>query len=645
MPERQNVLEQLVEHTHEGFWYIDVHARTLDVNPAMCRILARPREEIIGKSIFDFVDAENLRIFKAEIAARRAGTASGTYELALSRPSGELVPCINNAHSVWNAQGVRIGSIGLWTDISKLKQAEAELRQIRDTLEERVEARTAELEENERRLREAHKIARLGSWEVDSDGALTWSDEVFEVLGADPAQFDGTSASFYNFVHPDDRDRVRDESQNAWDNLDRYETVHRVVTRNGKIRTVRESAEVLRDDDGRAYRLAGTVQDVSEQVATEGRLRKAQRMEAIGQLTGGIAHDFNNLLGVIMGSAEFLQMSESYDAELVESILHATKRGAELTHQMLAYARQQPLNARQFSMSRLVEGKMGLLPRILGATISVSFQTSDDLWTVLADASQVEDALLNLVINARHAMPDGGNLVIECSNEVISDYELSDESGLKPGEFVVLSVSDDGCGMTPEVLKKATDPFFTTKGAEGSGLGLSMVYGFASQSGGHLSIYSQPGVGTTVKLYLPRARNDAQEPPADQRKAVPLGRGERILVIEDDAAVRDLVERLLFSLNYQMVCAKDAPSAQEILDVDTAFDLVLSDVVLPNGLSGPEFAEKISTRLPDLRFVFMSGYPAVTSGSNTPLRPDSILVKKPFSRETVAAALRQVLDG
>ena len=644
MSGRQSVLEQLVEHTSEGFWYIDVDAITLDINPAMCRILGRPTQEVIGRSVFDFVDEDNLAIFRKEIAARKAGIASGSYEIALRRPSGELVTCINNAHSVWSADGTRIGSIGLWTDISKLKRIEAELRQVRASLEERVEERTAELAQNERRLREAHKIARLGSWEVDGHGGLIWSDEVFELFGADPTEFDGTSESFYRHVHPDDRERVREESSYAWEKLDRYETVHRVVTRDGKTKTVRESAAVLRDSEGRAYRLSGTVQDVTDQVATEARLRQAQRMEAIGQLTGGIAHDFNNLLGVIMGSAEFLQMSESYDAELVESILHATKRGAELTSQMLAYARKQPLNASQFSVASLVESKMTLLSRTLGTMISVRLQAADGLWNVLADAGQVEDALLNLVINARHAMRDGGNLIIECFNETVSEHELSEQSSLRPGDYVVLSVSDDGMGMTKDVLEQATDPFFTTKGTEGSGLGLSMVFGFASQSGGHLCIYSELNVGTTVKLYLPRALGGRSEQGLDHADSAPLGNRERILVIEDDPAVRIIVERVLESLNYSYVSTADAQAARAALNSDNSFDLMLSDVVLPNGLSGPELAEQIGVQHPELKVMFMSGYPAAAVGANRKIVSKYRLLRKPFRREEVARALRTVFD-
>ena len=643
MPQRARALEQLVERTHEGFWYIDVDAKTLDVNPAMCRILDRPREEVIGRSIFDFVDEENLRIFQKEIAARRAGTRTGTYEIALRRPSGENVPCINNASSILNDDGVRVGSIGLWTDVSKLKAVEAELRQMRATLEERVEARTEQLRHNEARLHEAHRIARLGSWEVDSEGRMEWSEEVFDLLGADRESFDGTTDSFFRLVHPDDLDRVITESTYARQHLDRYETVHRVVLPDDSVRTVRESAAVTRDETGAAIRLSGTVQDITEQVAAEEKLRAAQKMEAVGQLSGGIAHDFNNLLGVIIGSAEFMEMSERYDAELVANIKHAAERGAELTHRMLAYARRQPLKASQFNMAEMMAGMMQVLKRSLGAGIMIGFSADEDLWPVLADAGQLEDALLNLSINARDAMQGGGTLTITCTNEIVDADVAAQDPDTSQGEFVVLSVSDTGTGMPEEVQKKATEPFFSTKGTNGSGLGLSMVFGFARQSGGNLTITSREGFGTTIKLYLRRATGaETAERAVGPVELVP-GSDEHVLVIEDDEVFGQLVQRMLETLNYRTTRVRDTTEARVQLDSGTDFDLILSDVVLPNGQSGPEFAEEIERERPELRTIFMSGFPAFAEQQKELIGPDRVLLNKPISRAALASAIRNAL--
>lgn len=646
MVNRERVLEQLVERTHEGFWFIDPGGQTLDVNPAMCQILDRPRDQILGRSIYDFVDAYNREVFQKEIAARRAGTRTGTYEIALQRPSGQNVPCINNASSIWDDNGERIGSIGLWTDISRLKAVESELRVTRESLADRVEQRTAELRESENRLREALRLARLGSWEVEDGGRLTWSDEVFEMFGVDPDTFDGTSETFYRVVHPNDRDRVREETEQAWQHLDRYDTTHRIVRPDGQTRMVRESASVVRGPDGQAQRLSGAVQDITEQVDLEFKLRHAQKMDAIGQLSGGIAHDFNNLLAIILGSAEYMQMQAKYDGELTASIMRAAERGADLTHRLLAYARRQPLQTMQVDLGSLVSGMMDMLRRTLGGAITFDFRFEAGLWKVSADPGQVEDALLNLAINARDAMPGGGNLVIECASARLDEDYVARNPEARVGDYVVLSVSDNGTGMTDEVRERATEPFFTTKqDGQGTGLGLSMIYGFAQQSGGHLSIYSEHGQGTTVKLYLPRylGTGDPNRVPAETD--VEIGRGEAVLVIEDDVAVGRLAVRLLDSLNYRPTLVGDADAAQGAIDSGGPFDLILSDVVLPGGVSGPSFIERLAETHPDIPVVFMSGYPNVAARKNGFVGSDNILLNKPFRRDQIARVLRDALDG
>lgn len=646
MESRVRVLEQLVDRTHEGFWFIDVSGATLDVNPAMCRILARERDQIIGQSVYDFVDDVNKEVFEREIAARRAGTRTGTYEISLQRPDGVLVPCINNASSVWDDDGARIGSIGLWTDITKLKEVESELRVIRESLADRVEERTAQLRQSENRLREAHRLARLGTWDVDEAGLLNWSEEAFDLFGLEPADFDGTSASFYRLVHPDDRDRVMAETQYAWDNLDRYETVHRIIRPDGDVRTVRESAAVLRDENGQTYRLNGAVQDVTEQVEADTKLRRAQKMEAIGQLSGGIAHDFNNLLAIIMGSAEYLQVIQKYDDELVESILKASERGAGLTHRLLAYARRQPLQPMAVNLPSLVSGMFELLRRTLGADVSLEMRCEPDVWQASADPGQVEDALLNLAINARDAMPTGGNLIIECQSMHLDEAYVRENPEARVGDYAVLAVSDNGVGMSGETLERSTEPFFTTKPeGVGSGLGLSMIYGFAQQSGGHLTIYSEQGKGTTVRLYLPRHGGEEAGPREALDGAVEIGRGETILVIEDDEAVGRFAVRLLESLNYKPTLVDEAVAARALLETAGPFDLILSDVVLPNGVSGPAFIDEIAPLYPNTKVLFMSGYPNVAARKNGFVGSDRILLNKPFRRDQIARALREALDG
>lgn len=642
--DRERVLEQLVSRTNEGFWFIDPTGSTLDVNPAMCRILQRPRDEVLGRPVYDFVDAENLDVFRREIAARRAGVNTGTYEIALLRPDGSNVPCINNASSVWDDDGRRIGSIGLWTDISRLKEVELQLREIRTTLEQRVADRTRELERSHKRLRRAHSIARLGSWEAHGDGAVDWSPEVFDLMGIDPADFDGRSATFYARLHPDDRASVSAATKAAWDTGKPYDCIHRVIMPNGDIRTLRESAEVICDDRGTVVKLSGTVQDITSQVEAEAQLRQAQKMEAIGQLTGGIAHDFNNLLAVIRGSAELLDRVDDTDNALVSSIVDAADRGASLTHRLLAYARKQPLRTSPVKIDALVSDLMEMLSRSLGEGVEIVYEAEPDLWTAFADPNQLKDSILNLAINARDAMTDGGLLTIAALNETIHAESEIQSPELAPGEYVVVQITDTGHGMSAETLAHATDPFFTTKRpGTGSGLGLSMVQGFAQQSHGGLFVESAAGRGTKVSLFLPRAAQDSEPRRAkDTGRAAKGGNGEAILVIEDDEHVRRMTERLLLTLNYEPVSAAGLSDARLALNGERGIDLILSDVVLRAGANGLRFADEVRESHPNVRMLFMSGYSDFEAFGEHKSLAEGILAK-PFSRTEIATAVSKAL--
>ena len=333
--------------------------------------------------------------------------------------------------------------------------------------------------------------------------------------------------------------------------------------------------------------------DITEQRESEARLRQAQKMEAVGQLTGGIAHDFNNLLGVIMGNAEILADRVGDTDPQLGAILSATRRGAELTNRLLAFSRRQALAPKSIDLDELILGMTDLLARTLGETILVTATKTPGLWRAVADPGQLENALINLAINARDAMPEGGKLVIETVNMPLRNSAVAKRHGVSTGEYVALLVTDNGHGMTPEVLARAADPFFTTKGVgQGSGLGLSMVEGFARQSGGFLTIESSPGAGAMVKVVLPRAKEDSERPASDRKAREPRARGERILVVEDDSGVRDLAVSILKRLGYRVMEAQDGRAALEILQQPEAIDLILTDVVLPGGLSGPELVIK-----------------------------------------------------
>jgi CheY-like chemotaxis protein len=369
-------------------------------------------------------------------------------------------------------------------------------------------------------------------------------------------------------------------------------------------------------------------------------------MEAIGQLTGGVAHDFNNLLAVILGNAELLDLRSRENNGLVQAIIHAAMRGEELTYRLLAFSRQQPLQPRSIDLAALVAGMSDILERALGEMIEIETFAESGLWMARADAGQVENTLLNLANNARDAMVGGGKLRIECANVRGDEATAAQTSEAIAGDYVMLAVSDTGVGMSEAVLERVFEPFFTTKDVgEGSGLGLSMVYGFAKQSDGHVIIDSKAGKGTTVKLFLPRSKDAAVQAGKAVTDRIPHGRGEVVLVIEDDPDVRELAAGILDSLGYRVITAPTADTARTVLEETERIDLVLSDVVLPAGTSGPAFVREARARRPGLKVVFMSGYVGEAVTRNGLPEPDTILLSKPFQRHEMAEALRTALDG
>ncbi|MFM2129954.1 MAG: hypothetical protein RL477_1500 [Pseudomonadota bacterium] len=416
----------------------------------------------------------------------------------------------------------------------------------------------------------------------------------------------------------------------------------------GSVRTRLFTRAPQFDEAGRVIGYVSIGQDISDVKKLEAALAQSQKLEAIGQLTGGIAHDFNNLLAVIMGNAELAMAGDPENNKEVNSIMRAARRGADLTQRLLAFSRRQPLQPRSIHLPELINGMMELVKRTLGETIHVAFNAKPDLPLVMVDPGQLENVILNLAINSRDAMPRGGYLSVELS-EVDLDESFGDpHEAVTPGHYVLLEVSDTGVGMSEDVRKRAVEPFFTTKDVgKGSGLGLSMAYGFARQSGGHLSIYSEPGIGTTVKIYLPVAADNAPQTASDALpEAPPFGKGEKILFVEDDPDVLRLVASMLRTLDYRVTSVVNARAALECLERGETFDLLLTDVVLPGGMNGPELAKIAAERWPSMKALFVSGYPAHATSHYSPISDlGDRLLGKPFTRDALARRLRAVLDG
>ena len=388
--------------------------------------------------------------------------------------------------------------------------------------------------------------------------------------------------------------------------------------------------------------------DVTQRVQSEMALRQAQKMETIGQLTGGVAHDFNNLLQIIGANLDLLvadALGNERNAGRLQSAVSAVERGSRLTGQLLSFARRHPLAPGVTNLGRLLPDMADLLRRTLGERVELEFITAGGLWNTLVDQSQLENAVLNLAINARDAMPMGGKLTIELANASLDETYAKQESEVKAGQYVMIAVSDTGTGMAPDVAARAFEPFYTTKPeGQGTGLGLSQVYGFVKQSGGHIKIYSEPGEGTTVKLYLPRSKLTPQWSAPSLVEPM-QGRGETVLVVEDDDAVRSTVTDMLAELGYSVMRAEHAEQALEILKSGAKADILFTDVVMPGATSARELGRHAKEMQPGIKVLFTSGYTQNSIVHNGRLDEGVDLLSKPYRKDELARKLRSLLQN
>lgn len=525
----------------------------------------------------------------------------------------------------------------------------------------------------EERLRIAQTAGRVGSFEyVPGFATVTVSPQFCSLLGVVPA--DTLATNSVNALVAEGDPPLLDPGLREVGELPYAEMRVRLAD-SGETRWLARRGEALRDDATTDLRHVGVIYDVTEtkrsEVAlrelnetleervrsavaerqeAEQQLRQSQKMEAVGQLTGGIAHDFNNLLTGIVGSLDLMQTrinegrTESL-ARYAKLAMSSAQRAAALTHRLLAFSRQQPLEARPVDVNRLVRSMDDLLRRSLGERVGLEVVVAGGLWLTLCDPNQLENAVLNLAINARDAMRDGGRLTVETANAFLDDAYVAREIGVKAGQYVCVGVTDTGTGMPANVVAKAFDPFFTTKPiGQGTGLGLSMIYGFAKQSEGNVKIYSEPGAGTTVKLYLPRYRGEVEEPVAVAGETPKAEAGETVLVVEDDTTVRSLVVEVLQELGYRTLEAADGPSGLRVLQADEQVDLLVTDVGLP-GLNGRQLADKGREERPGLKVLFMTGYAENAAFGNGHLGPSMQMITKPFSVEGLATKIKSIIES
>jgi len=470
-----------------------------------------------------------------------------------------------------------------------------------------------------------------------------------DMLGVAPEELMSGAAEIEGLIVPEDRQQFIGAHETSAARLSPIAIEFRLRRRpDGALRWWQLNSTPLRQPDG-SLLWDGIALDITDRKAAEERLHQALKMEAIGHITGGIAHDFNNLLAIMLGNAELLAEREvsgdSSRRAMLQNIIDAGERAAELTRRLLAFARRQPLAPRTVDLNALLEVMKPLLKGALGRGIEVALDLHPGLWRAEVDRDQVENAVLNLALNARDAMPNGGRILIATGNETIDAGRAESFGGIRPGPYVELRVSDNGTGMTPEVAARAVEPFFTTKPVgKGSGLGLSMIFGLAKQSGGHLSIDSVLGEGTTVRLYLPKGEADALDQASGEFAAGSVSPARlTVLLVEDDAAVRNTVAGMILSLGYRVVTAPDSAAALSLLQAEQAPDLLMTDVVMPGGVDGLELARRARAQFPSLRVLLASGYNhGLNSGDQEP-EPGIRLIGKPFRLTELAEELRRAL--
>ena len=626
----------LYQHAPAPLHAVDQASQIVAVNRAWLDLLGYARDEVLNRQVTDFLTAESARLYRDAVPAAAArGEAIRDLELHVLTGNRREIAVALSAQPIG-------GETGAWAAALRV-----------------LPTRTKDPENGVRD--QAYRVLLEGITDyaiymLDPEGRVSnWNPGAARIKGYTSAEI--IWQHFSRFYGEDDRAAGRPALGLATAAREgRFESEGWRIRKDGSRFWASVVIDAIRDDAGRLVGYAKVTRDMTERLMQQEMLEQAraalvqsQKMEAIGQLTGGVAHDFNNLLTAVLGNLELLaRQPEAQNAtpqRLIGNAKRAVDRGANLTRRLLAFSRRQALAPTPTDLNRLVAGMSDMLRRTLGEGIGVETVLAGGLWATLIDQNQLEAALLNLAVNSRDAMPEGGKLTIETANTYLDEDYAASRSEVTPGQHVMLAVTDTGEGMSPDIQARAFEPFYTTKGADqGTGLGLSQVYGFVKQSGGHVAIYSEPGHGTTVKIYLPRYVGEGMpEPAAERQPALASGQGETVLIVEDDEAVRQYASAALRQLGYNVYEAADGPSALRILETQTDISLLFSDVVLP-GMNGRVLAQEARRRRPELKVLFTTGYSrnAIVHGGF--LEHGVHLLPKPFTIDSLGRKLRQVLD-
>jgi PAS domain S-box-containing protein len=602
-------------------------------------VLGYRPDEMIGRSAAEFLYHEDLDSTRNEMRSARHGRETRNFECRYVHQNGRVVTL--GWTGVWSESEQQHFFIG--RDITELKATEQRLRE-----------RTDALVRTNRQLSAVLKASPVAIFMLDRDGKVVlWNESAERIFGYTGEEALGRFPPYLVDEHMAEFSANIAGAAEGRAATGFLETQRR--RKDGSLIDVSVRWARVTDEAGQMLGIMYAVADTTERKKLESHLRQAQKMEAVGTLTGGMAHDFNNLLGVIILNLDVLREKLAGDPgaedprpddpevdELTREAMTAALRGAELIRRLLAFARRQPLQPQRTDVNKLVTEITKLLDRTLGEEVKITLDLDDALWPTAVDPAQLEASLANLATNARDAMPNGGTLTIATGNRQLDEDYALQYAEVTPGDYAMTEVSDNGAGMTPEVLLQVFEPFFTTKApGKGTGLGLSMVYGFIKQSGGHINIYSEVGVGTTVRLYLPRAAVGTAAVERAEPHAFARGRGQTVLAVEDNPGMRRIVVRQLTEIGYRVSEAEDARAALQVIESQPVA-VLFTDVVLPGGISGYELAHIVSSRWPAIRIVLTSGFPEnrITENGNS---RNFKLLSKPFRKEDIGRIIGDAL--
>jgi PAS domain S-box-containing protein len=622
-----------------GILQVGLDRRWLRVNQRLCDLLGYSHTELQSVAVQQLVQAEQAPGEAEALCQMAAGTLDRHVvdEKRYQRRDGSVMWARVNMSVHRDADGGAEYFISVIDDLTERRALDAQVQQ-------GVEA----IRTGEERMRFALEHAGVGIWDLDcTTGVLRWSEIIEAHYGLLPGTFGGTFEAFVQCIHPDDRTSVIETVQKAMKSGADFSVQHRSIRPDGAMRWLSGAGRILLGEHGEPVRGVGISLDVTEQRTLEAQYQQAQKMEAVGRLAGGVAHDFNNLLTVILGYCELLladvNPGDPHQADLAE-IKKAGGCAAGLTRQLLAFSRKQIIEPTLLDLNMIATELLAMLGRLIGEDVRIVLGLQPELALVKADRGQVEQIVMNLAVNARDAMPKGGTLTIETANVALDEHYAKTHLDVKPGAYVVVTVTDTGTGMTPQVQARLFEPFFTTKEpGKGTGLGMATVYGIVTRSGGSIGVYSEVGKGTAFKVYFPRA--DGAEMVAELTAPVvrPTVGMQTVLVVEDEDGLRELARRLLERQGYTVLAASNADEALRLVEENPSIDVLLTDVVMP-GASGPELTRQLIEQRPALRVIYMSGYTEEAMVRHGIRKAGIAFLHKPFTSDTLGQKIREVLE-